>query len=107
MSNTNTFHIIQKKRRNSSKAEQYVILPVSKDVISNKSNKETPKALLFDNVWYPKSLLTYTPEGMLSMPLWWVQKTRKDIIDFGGDVSKVLSPLTLNQLRNSTEETEE
>ena len=100
----NDLHIIEKKRRNSNKVEEYVVLPVNKEIVSTKSLKETPKAVLFDDVWYPKSLLTYTPEGMLSMPLWWVNKTRKDITSVGGDVSKALSPLTLAQLGLDTDE---
>ena len=100
----NNLHIIEKKRRNSNKVEEYVVLPVNKEIVSTKSLKETPKAVLFDDVWYPKSLLTYTPEGMLSMPLWWVNKTKKDISSVGGNVSKALSPLTLAQLGLDTDE---
>ena len=65
----------------------------------SKSDKETQKAFLLDNVWYPKSLLTYE-EDMLAMPLWWVTTTKKNIERTGEDVSNVLSPLTLTQLRN-------
>lgn len=100
----NNLHIIQKKRRNSNKVEDYVVLPVSKELVSKKSKRETPKAVLFDEVWYPKSLLAYTPQGMLSMPLWWVQKTAKEISSVGGDVSKALSPLTLAQMEATTDE---
>ena len=100
----NNLHIIQKKRRNSNKVEDYVVLTVSKELVSKKSKRETPKAVLFDEVWYPKSLLAYTPQGMLSMPLWWVQKTAKEISSVGGDVSKALSPLTLAQMEATTDE---
>ena len=94
-----TVHVIPKKRKASNKVEQYVVLPMSKDDMKTKSEKETQKAFLLDNVWYPKSLLTYEEE-MLAMPLWWVTTTRKNITSEGGDVSEVLSPLTLTQLRN-------
>jgi len=40
------------------------------------------------------------------MPLWWVTATRKNIAQIGGDVSNVLSPLTLTQLRNIVTSTE-
>lgn len=102
---TTSVHVIPKKRKASNKVENYVILPVSRDDMKSKSEKETQKAFLIDNVWYPKSLLTYE-EGMLSMPLWWVTTTRKNITSEGGDVSNVLSPLTLTQLRNLTDTTE-
>ena len=92
-------HVIPKKRKASNKVENYVILPVSRDQMRDMSEKETQKAFLLDNVWYPKSLLTYE-EDMLAMPLWWVTATRKNIAQIGGDVSNVLSPLTLTQLRN-------
>tara|TARA_B000000557_G_scaffold157515_1_gene127676 strand:+ start:6414 stop:6725 length:312 start_codon:yes stop_codon:yes gene_type:complete len=98
MSETN-IHIIPKKRKASNKVEQYVVLPVSRDDMRSKSDKETQKAFLLDNVWYPKSLLTYE-EDMLAMPLWWVTTTKKNIERTGEDVSNVLSPLTLTQLRN-------
>ena len=94
-----TVHVIPKKRKASNKVEQYVVLPMSKDDMKTKSERETQKAFLLDNVWYPKSLLTYE-EDMLAMPLWWVTTTRKNITSEGGDVSEVLSPLTLTQLRN-------
>ena len=94
-----TVHVIPKKRKASNKVEQYVVLPMSKDDMKTKSERETQKAFLLDNVWYPKSLLTYE-DNMLAMPLWWVTTTRKNITSEGGDVSQVLSPLTLTQLRN-------
>jgi hypothetical protein len=94
-----TVHVIPKKRKASNKVEQYVVLPMSKDDMKTKSERETQKAFLLDNVWYPKSLLTYE-DNMLAMPLWWVTTTRKNITSEGGDVSEVLSPLTLTQLRN-------
>ena len=94
-----TVHVIPKKRKASNKVEQYVVLPMSKDDMKTKSERETQKAFLLDNVWYPKSLLTYE-DNMLAMPLWWVTTTRKNITSGGGDVSEVLSPLTLTQLRN-------
>ena len=92
-------HVIPKKRKASNKVENYVILPVSRDQMRDMSEKETQKAFLLNNVWYPKSILTYE-ENMLAMPLWWVTATRKNIAQIGGDVSNVLSPLTLTQLRN-------
>ena len=98
-------HVIPKKRKASNKVENYVILPVSRDQMRDMSEKETQKAFLLDNVWYPKSLLTYE-EDMLAMPLWWVTATRKNIAQIGGDVSNVLSPLTLTQLRNIVTNTE-
>ena len=98
-------HVIPKKRKASNKVENYVILPVSRDQMRDMSEKETQKAFLLDNVWYPKSLLTYE-EDMLAMPLWWVTATRKNIAQIGGDVSNVLSPLTLTQLRNIVTGTE-
>ena len=98
-------HVIPKKRKASNKVENYVILPVSRDQMRDMSEKETQKAFLLDNVWYPKSLLTYE-EDMLAMPLWWVTATRKNITQIGGDVSNVLSPLTLTQLRNIVTNTE-
>ena len=98
-------HVIPKKRKASNKVENYVILPVSRDQMRDMSEKETQKAFLLDNVWYPKSLLTYE-ENMLAMPLWWVTATRKNIAQIGGDVSNVLSPLTLTQLRNIVTSTE-
>jgi len=98
-------HVIPKKRKASNKVENYVILPVSRDQMRDMSEKETQKAFLLDNVWYPKSLLTYE-EDMLAMPLWWVTATRKNIAQIGGDVSNVLSPLTLTQLRNIVTSTE-
>ena len=52
-------HVIPKKRKASNKVENYVILPVSRDQMRDMSEKETQKAFLLDNVWYPKSLLTY------------------------------------------------
>jgi|TARA_B100000073_G_C23655643_1_gene542371 hypothetical protein len=94
-----TVHVIPKKRKASNKVEHYVVLPMSKDDMKTKSERETQKAFLLDNVWYPKSLLTYE-DNMLAMPLWWVTTTRKNITSEGGDVSEVLSPLTLTQLRN-------
>ena len=96
---TTSVHVIPKKRKASNKVENYVILPVSRDQMRDMSEKETQKAFLLDNVWYPKSLLTYE-DDMLAMPLWWVTATRKNIAQIGGDVSNVLSPLTLTQLRN-------
>ena len=98
-------HVIPKIRKASNKVENYVILPVSRDQMRDMSEKETQKAFLLDNVWYPKSLLTYE-ENMLAMPLWWVTATRKNIAQIGGDVSNVLSPLTLTQLRNIVTNTE-
>ena len=77
-----TVHVIPKKRKASNKVEQYVVLPMSKDDMKTKSEKETQKAFLLDNVWYPKSLLTYE-EDMLAMPLWWVTTTRKNITSEG------------------------
>ena len=100
-----TVHVIPKKRKASNKVEQYVVLPMSKDDMKTKSERETQKAFLLDNVWYPKSLLTYE-DNMLAMPLWWVTTTRKNITSEGGDVSEVLSPLTLTQLRNIVTNTE-
>ena len=100
-----TVHVIPKKRKASNKVEQYVVLPMSKDDMKTKSEKETQKAFLLDNVWYPKSLLTYE-EDMLAMPLWWVTTTKKNIAQTGEDVSNVLSPLTLTQLRNIVTSTE-
>ena len=98
-------HVIPKKRKASNKVENYVILPISRDQMRDRSEKETQKAFLLDNVWYPKSLLTYE-DDMLAMPLWWVTTTRKNITSEGGDVSNVLSPLTLTQLRNIVNNTE-
>jgi len=98
-------HVIPKKRKASNKVENYVILPISRDQLREKSEKETQKAFLLDDVWIPKSLLTYE-DGMLAMPLWWVTTTRKNITQIGGDVSNVLSPLTLTQLRNIVTNTE-
>lgn len=98
-------HVIPKKRKASNKVENYVILPISRDQLRDKSEKETQRAFLLDNVWIPKSLLTYE-ENMLAMPLWWVTTTRKNITQIGGDVSNVLSPLTLTQLRNIVTNTE-
>ena len=98
-------HVIPKKRKASNKVEQYVILPISRDQLRDRSEKETQKAFLLDNVWYPKSLLTYE-DNMLAMPLWWVTTTRKNISRIGEDVSNVLSPLTLTQLRNIVTNTE-
>ena len=98
-------HVIPKKRKASNKVEQYVVLPISRDQLKDRSEKETQKAFLLDNVWYPKSLLTYE-DGMLAMPLWWVTTTRKNISRIGEDVSNVLSPLTLTQLRNIVTNTE-
>ena len=98
-------HVIPKKRKASNKVENYVILPISRDQMRDRSEKETQKAFLLDNVWYPKSLLTYE-DGMLAMPLWWVTTTRKNIAQSGEDVSNVLSPLTLTQLRNIVTSTE-
>ena len=102
---TTSVYVIPKKRKASNKVEQYVVLPISRDQMIEKSEKETQKAFLLDNVWYPKSLLTYE-ENMLAMPLWWVTATRKNISHIGGDVSNVLSPLTLTQLRNIVTNTE-
>ena len=102
---TTSVHVIPKKRKASNKVENYVILPVSRDQLREKSEKETQKAFLLDDVWIPKSLLTYE-DGMLAMPLWWVTTTRKNITQIGGDVSNVLSPLTLTQLRNIVTNTE-
>ncbi len=96
---TTSVHVIPKKRKVSNKVEQYVILPISRDELKERSEKETQKAFLLDNVWYPKSLLSYE-DGMLAMPLWWVTTTKKNIAQTGEDVSNVLSPLTLTQLRN-------
>ena len=96
---TTSVHVIPKKRKASNKVEQYVILPISRDQLKDRSEKETQKAFLLDNVWYPKSLLSYE-DGMLAMPLWWVTTTKKNIAQTGEDVSNVLSPLTLTQLRN-------
>lgn len=98
-------HVIPKKRKASNKVEHYVVLPISRDQMKDRSEKETQKAFLLDNVWYPKSLLTYE-DDMLAMPLWWVTATRKNITTVGGDVSNVLSPLTLTQLRNIVTNTE-
>jgi len=98
-------HVIPKKRKASNKVEQYVVLPISRDQLRDRSEKETQKAFLLDNVWYPKSLLTYE-DDMLAMPLWWVTTTRKNISQIGEDVSNVLSPLTLTQLRNIVTNTE-
>ena len=98
-------HVIPKKRKASNKVEQYVVLPISRDQLRDRSEKETQKAFLLDNVWYPKSLLTYE-DDMLAMPLWWVTTTRKNISRIGEDVSNVLSPLTLTQLRNIVTNTE-
>ena len=98
-------HVIPKKRKASNKVEQYVVLPISRDQLRERSEKETQKAFLLDNVWYPKSLLTYE-DDMLAMPLWWVTTTRKNISRIGEDVSNVLSPLTLTQLRNIVTNTE-
>lgn len=98
-------HVIPKKRKASNKVENYVVLPISRDQLRDKSEKETQRAFLLDNVWIPKSLLTYE-ENMLAMPLWWVTTTRKNITQIGGDVSNVLSPLTLTQLRNIVTNTE-
>ena len=98
-------HVIPKKRKASNKVEHYVVLPISRDQLRDRSEKETQKAFLLDNVWYPKSLLTYE-DGMLAMPLWWVTTTRKNISQIGEDVSNVLSPLTLTQLRNIVTNTE-
>ena len=84
-------HVIPKKRKASNKVENYVILPVSRDQMRDMSEKETQKAFLLDNVWYPKSLLTYE-DNMLAMPLWWVTTTRKNIAQIGGDVSNVQEP---------------
>jgi len=96
---TTSVHVIPKKRKASNKVEQYVILPISREQMKDRSEKETQKAFLLDNVWYPKSLLSYE-EDMLAMPLWWVTTTKKNIAQTGEDVSNVLSPLTLTQLRN-------
>lgn len=101
----NQIYIIQKKRKSSNKPEQYVVLPMSRKQLENKSEKETQRAFLLDNVWFPKSLVNYE-QDMLSMPLWWVTATRKNITEIGEDVSKVLSPLTLTQLRNIVTNTE-
>ena len=98
-------HVIPKKRKASNKVEQYVVLPISRDQLRDRPEKETQKAFLLDNVWYPKSLLTYE-DDMLAMPLWWVTTTRKNISRIGEDVSNVLSPLTLTQLRNIVTNTE-
>ena len=100
-----TVHVIPKKRKASNKVEHYVVLPISGDQLRERSEKETQKAFLLDNVWYPKSLLTYE-DNMLAMPLWWVTTTRKNISRIGEDVSNVLSPLTLTQLRNIVTNTE-
>ena len=75
---TTSVHVIPKKRKASNKVEQYVILPISRDQLKDRSEKETQKAFLLDNVWYPKSLLSYE-DGMLAMPLWWVTTTKKAV----------------------------
>lgn len=105
MNNTN-LHIIQKKRKSSSKTEDYVVMPVSRKILQDKSDIETNKAILFDNIWIPKSLLSYS-DNLLSMPLWWVQKTIENTPSTSKSVSKVLSPLTPEQLRNVLNETGE
>ncbi len=99
--NIMNLHIIEKKRKTNNKTEQYVVMPVSRKVLHEKSKIETSKAILFDNIWIPKSLLSYTTsENLMSMPLWWVQKTIENTNSSSKNVSKVLSPLTLSQLRN-------
>ena len=102
------YHVIEKKRRTSNKSEQYVVLPVTKEVLQEKSTRETPKAFLFDDVWIPKSLLTYTEKmNLLSLPFWWIKNTKENSNCLSGNKSRVLSPLTPTQLRNLMTDTTE
>lgn len=102
------YHVIEKKRRASNKSEQYVVLPVTKEVLQEKSTRETPKAFLFDDVWIPKSLLTYTEKmNLLSLPFWWIKNTKENSNGLSGNKSRVLSPLTPTQLRNLMTDTTE
>ena len=101
------YHVIEKKRRASKKVEQYVVLPVTKEILQEKSTRATPKAFLFDDVWIPKSLLTYTENtNLLSLPFWWIKNTKENSNGLSGNNSRVLSPLTPTQLRNLTDTTE-